>query len=156
MGLALALVALLFALPVSPAAAELRIAPGGFSVQMLDPEGKPEVRAGSHPDRVKIDFKFEEDGTSPGDVQLEMPPGLGGDPNAVPACPRQAHEEGEECPPESQIGFVGFGSGTLPVYLLEPAPGQLAAFTSKTGLPIPFQLKLRPEDFGVTFAAEGL
>jgi len=157
-GLSLAFVALLLSLPVSPAAAELRVGPEGFSVQILDAEGNPEVRAGSHPDRVKIDFKFEDDGsgTSPGDVELEMPPGLGGDPNAVPACPRQAHEEGEECPPESQIGFVGFGLGTLPVYLLEPASGQLAAFTSKAGLPIPFQLKLRTDDFGITFAAEGL
>jgi hypothetical protein len=141
-------------------AAEFGIVPGSFTVRMLDPEGNPENRSGSHPDRLQIDFALETEGTgtSAGDLAIEMPPGFGGDPAAVPVCPRQAHEEGEECPPDTQVGLVSFGSsGTpLPIFLLEPEPGQVAAFTSKTGLPIPFQLQLRPDDFGITFAAEDL
>ncbi len=159
-GLWLALVGLLLAVPISPAAAAFEIAPDGLAVRLLDAEGNPEARAGSHPDRLQIDFKLETEGsgTSVRDIAVEMPPGLGGNPAAVPACPRQPHEEGEECPPDSQVGVVSFGSsGTLlPIFLLEPEPGQVAAFTSKTGLPIPFEMRLRPDDFGVTFAAEDL
>lgn len=125
---------------------------------MLDALGMPESRAGSHPDRLQIDFALEAEGTSVKDLEVGMPPGFGGDPSAVPACSRQAHEEGEECPPESQVGFVSFGASgeQLPIFLLEPEPGQVAAFTSKTGLPIPFELKLRPDDYGITFVAEDL
>jgi hypothetical protein len=147
--------------PISAAsAAEFGIAPGGFAVRMLDASGNPENRSGAHPDRLQIDFKLETEdtGTSARDLAVEMPPGFGGDPAAVPACPRQAHEEGEECPSDSQVGVVSFGSAgpPLPIFLLEPEPGQVASFTSSTGLPIPFQLQLRPDDFGITFAAEEL
>lgn len=147
--------------PISAAsAAEFGIAPGGFSVRMLDAEGNPENRSGSHPDRLQIDFALETEGTgtSAKDLAIEMPPGFGGDPSAVPACPRQAHEEGEECPSDSQVGIVSFGSSgpSVPIFVLEPEPGQVASFTSKVGLPIPFQLQLRPNDFGITFAAEDL
>jgi hypothetical protein len=147
--------------PISAAcAAEFGIAPGGFSVRMLDAEGNPENRSGSHPDRLQIDFALETEGTgtSAKDLAVEMPPGFGGDPSAVPTCPRQAHEEGEECPSDSQVGVVSFGSSgpSAPIYLLEPGPGQIASFTSKAGLPIPFQMQLRPSDFGITFAAEDL
>jgi hypothetical protein len=161
-GLALVIFGLLLAQgPISAAsAAEFGIAPGSFAVRMLDSAGNPENGSGSHPDRLQIDFKLETEGTgtSARDLAIDMPPGFGGDPDAVPACPRQAHEEGEECPSDSQVGTISFGGlGTpLPIFLLEPAAGQVASFTSKTGLPIPFQLKLRPDDFGITFAAEEL
>ncbi len=145
--------------PVSAAsAAEFGIA--NFSVRMLDSEGNAEDRAGAHPDRFQIDFALETEGsgTSARDIAIEMPPGFGGDPAAVPACPRQAHEEGEECPSESQVGIISFGSSgeSLPIFLLESEPGQVASFTSRAGLPIPFRLTLRPDDFGVTFEANDL
>jgi hypothetical protein len=150
--------------PVAGAsAAEFGIAPGSFKVKLLDAEGGPENRAGAHPDRLQIDFALETagTGTSARDIAVDMPPGFGGDPTAVPACSRQAHEEGIECPPDTQVGLVSFGSsggpGTaLPIFRLEPAPGQLAAFTSKAGVDIPFELKLRPDDFGISFEANEL
>lgn len=141
-------------------AAEFGIVPGGFTVQMLNAEGEPEHRAGAHPDRVLIDFALEteETGTSVRDLGIDLPAGFLGDSNALTACPRQAHEEGEECPPESQEGVVSFGSsGELqPLYVLEAEPGKPAGFTSKSGLAIPFELELRPDDFGATLIAEGL
>jgi hypothetical protein len=141
-------------------AAEFGIAPGGFSVHMLDAEGNPENRSGSRPDRLQIDFSLETEGTgtSARDIAVEMPPGFSGDSAAVPACPRRAHEEGEECSSESQVGVVRFGSSaeSLPIFLLEPEGDQLTAFTSKVGFPVPFQMKLRPDDFGITFEAEDL
>ncbi len=144
-------------IPVA-SAADFGIPPGGFAARMLNSSGEPETRAGAHPDRLQIDFALETGSTSIRDLSIEMPPGFGGNPAAIPACPRKAHDEGQECPSESQVGVVSFGSsGTpLPIYLLEPEAGQIAAFTSKVGLPIPFLMKLRPDDFGVTFAAEGL
>lgn len=151
---------LLFAGPIAAAsAAEFGIVPGSFSVRALDAAGNPDDRAGGHPDRLQIDFALatEGTGTSVRDLAIEMPPGLGGDPAAVPACPRQAHEEGEECPTDSQVGLVSFeGGAPLPIFRLEPEPGQVAAFTSSSGLPIPFGLKLRSADFGITFAAEDI
>jgi len=142
-----------------PAASAAEFGIGDFSVRMLDAEGNPENRAGAHPDRLQIDFAFETEGsgTSVKDLAIDMPPGFVGDTSAVPACPRQAHEEGEECLSESQVGIVRFGSsGELPIFLLEPEPGQVAAFTSKVGFSLPFQLKLRPEDFGTTIEADDL
>ncbi len=141
-------------------AAEFGIAPGGFTVQMLNAEGEPEHRAGSHPDRVLINFALEteETGTSVRDLAIDLPAGFLGDSNALTACPRQAHEEGQECPPESQEGVVSFGSsGELqPLYVLEAEPGKPAGFTSVSGLAIPFELELRPDDFGATLIAEEL
>lgn len=159
LGLSLAFLILCFAgFAAVASAAGFGVAPDGFSVRMLDSAGMPEVRAGSHPDRLQIDFAIETGDTSTRDLAIEMPPGFAGDPGAVPTCPRQAHEEGAECPSASQVGLVTFGSpGTpLPIYVLEPEADQVAAFTSKVGLPIPFQMELRPSDFGVTFSAEDL
>jgi hypothetical protein len=143
-----------------PAASAAEFGIRDFSVRTLDAEGNPENRAGARPDRLQVDFALETEGsgTSVKDLAIEMPPGFTGDPSAVPPCPRQAHEEGEECSSESQVGNVRLGSSgkPLPIFLLEPEAGQLAAFTSKVGLQIPFQMKLRPEDFGITIEAEEL
>ena len=91
-----------------PAASAAEFGIGDFSVRMLNAEGNPENRAGARPDRLQLDFALETEGsgTSLEDLAIEMPPGFVGDPSAVPACPRQAHEEGEECPSESQVGTL--------------------------------------------------
>ncbi|HWA54918.1 MAG TPA: hypothetical protein VG816_12165 [Solirubrobacterales bacterium] len=141
-------------------AAEFGIAPGGFTVQMLNAEGEAEHRAGSHPDRVLIDFALEAEGTGTSlrDLAIDLPAGFLGDTSAVTPCPRQAHEEGEECPPESQVGIMSFGSGgeSQPLYVLEAEPGELPGFTSKSGLEVPFELEQRSDDFGVTLIATDL
>jgi len=160
----LLLVSLGFLLVAGPtaaaSAAEFGIAPGGFTVQMFNAEGEPEHRAGAHPDRVLIDFALEteETGTSVKDLAIDLPAGFLSDSKALTPCPRQAHEEGEECPVESQEGVVSFGSSgeSQPLYVLEAEPGEPAGFTSKTGLAIPFELELRPDDYGVTLIAENL
>lgn len=145
----------------SAGAAEFGIAPGGFTVRMLDAEGNPENRAGSHPDRLQIDFALETEGTgtSAKDLIIEMPAGFGGDPSAVAECSRQAYEEGIECPPETQVGVIKFGSSggsDLPIFQLQPTPGQVASFASKSDLKIPLTMELRPSDFGISFKADDL
>ena len=162
LGLLLALTGLLaFAAPTTSAiGAEFGIVPGGFAVRMLDAEGNLEHRAGSHPDRLQVDFALEvaETGTTPRDFVFDLPPGFGGSPDAVLDCPRLTYEKGEECPPESQVGLVRFGTTggqklELPVYKLEPEPGQLVAIGAKSSFGVPFTMELSPADFAVTFAA---
>lgn len=145
---------------VSSARAEgFGIAPGSFAVRTLSAEGDPESRAGSHPD-LQIDFGLQGE-SSPQEMQLEMPPGLGGDPNAVPACSGQTRAAGEECPADTQVGVFKLGplSGAgleLPIYHLEPGPGQAAAFGSMPGIEFESTMQLRPADFGITFTIANL
>ncbi len=150
--------------PVATASgAEFGIAPEGFKVAMLDAEGNPENLAGAHPDRLAIEFALEVEGTgtTARDLIIEMPAGLTGDPSAVPKCPRASYESEEGCPPESQVGVIGFGSQgsketTFPVFELEPEPGEVLAFGSKSSIQLPFVAELRPDDFGLTFRASDL
>jgi len=149
---------LLAGAPARAVAAEFEIVPGSFMARMLDAEGHPENRAGSHPDRLQVDFALNVVGTAVRDFVFEMPPGFGGNPDAVPLCSRTKFEEGEECPPESQVGVfqLGFSNGgeaELPVFQLEPAPGRLFAFASKPGFDFPFTMGVRPGDFGITLEA---
>ncbi len=150
--------------PVSTArSAEFGIVPGSFAVRMLDAEGNPESRAGSHPDRLQVDFALEVEGTgtTARDLVFELPPGLGGSPGAVPECPRALFETSEGCAPESQVGFFklvfeGGQEAEAPVFQLEPAPGEALAFGSKSGFEVPFATELRPSDFGITLKISDL
>jgi len=151
---------LTLAAPASNALAEYGIAPGGFTVETLDTEGNPQNIAGSHPDRLRINFALDLDGTTARDLEFELPPGLGGNPAAVPQCPRSVYESEEECPPESQVGVFEVRSGDvtaeLPMFQLEPLPGQLIAFGSKPSLDLPLDTELRAGDFGLTLKANDL
>jgi hypothetical protein len=162
---AVALFAFLILAIAAPSAsgAEFGIVPGSFKARLLDAEGQQETRAGSHPDRLQIDFALnvEGTGTSPRDFAFELPPGFGGRPGAVPECPRETFEKKEECPAESQVGKLTFKTSggaelTLPVFDLEPAPGQIIAFTSLPAVDVPMTMELRPDDFGTTFKASDL
>lgn len=150
-----------FALTAAPAGAtEFGI--GAFTARALDAEGNPESRAGSHPDRLQIDFALNAEGTSVKDLAFEMPPGLGGAAGAVPECSRELFEKGEEeCPAESQVGTIavklsGGGETTLPIFELEPAQGEIIAFGSTSGFAASLSMELRPDDLGITFKASDL
>jgi hypothetical protein len=156
----LAFLTLALAVP-SASGAEFEIVPGSFAVHVLDAEGNPESRAGSHPDLLRVDFALHAEGTSPRDLEFEMPPGLGGFPGAVPECPRELFDADEECPAESQVGtFVfglsGGGQTTLPIFQLEPAPGEIIAFGTSPGFDAALAMRLRPDDFGITFEVHDL
>lgn len=146
--------------PAAPRAhAEFEI--GSFTASMLDAEGHPENRAGSHPDRVEIGFTLNLDGTTPRDLVFELPAGFASNPDAVQECSRAGYEAGEECPPESQTGTIRFvvaggAKADLPVYELEPGPGEFLSFASKTALEAPLTTELRPSDFGITLGAHDL
>ncbi len=148
---------------VSASGAEFGIVPGSFKARMLDAEGNPEDRAGSHPDRLQIDFGLavEGTGTTPRDLIFELPPGFGGNPGAVPECQRARFEAGEECPPQSQVGLLRFVlSGgqelKLPIFELEPGPDEFLAFASIPSVEVPLSTELRPGDFGITLKASDI
>lgn len=147
----------------SASGAEFGIVPDSFAARLLNAEGQPETRAGSHPDRLQIDFALtvEDTGTTPRDFVFDLPAGLGGAAGAVPECPRAMFDAGEECPPESQVGALAlkFSEGsesTLPLFELEPEPDQIIAFGSVPTFKIPMTMELRPDDFGATFKASDL
>ncbi len=151
------LVALLCATPFARAS-KFGIAPGGFAVRMLDSQGDAEGRAGSHPDLLEIAFSLDLEGTAPRDLVFDMPPGFSGNPKAVPECPRETYDAGEECPPETLVGsskfrLAGGQEVELPIFLLEPEPGQVIAFGSKPGFGLPLTFEFRPGDFGATLSA---
>ena len=148
--------------PAVSQAAEFEIVPGSFTARMLDAEGHPENRAGSHPDRLQVDFALHSEGTSARDFVFELPAGFSGNPDAVEECPRELFEAGkEDCPPQSQVGtfrftFADGGEVELPAFQLEPAPGEFLAFGSKAVLQTPLKTELRPSDFGITMRANDL
>jgi hypothetical protein len=127
-----------------------------FGFQALDgwasnANGTTDSQAGSHPYKVTFSLKLNtvrnrgERGLSipaggePETIAAYLPPGLVGNPTAVPRCGRQQFDE-QECPASTQVGvdwaaLVSFGSATtvgeglpLPVYNLVPPPGIPAQF----------------------------
>jgi hypothetical protein len=129
---------------------------------MLNAEGQAESRAGSHPDRLNIDFALHAEGTTARDLVFELPPGFGGNPGAAQECSRELFEAGdEECPPESQVGALRFalsegGEVELPIFQLEPGPDEFLSFASTADLDAPMKTELRPDDFGITMKVEDL
>ncbi len=115
-------------------------------------DGTTDDQAGSHPYGFTVAFSVN--GVVHGgeespvgevrDLEIKLPPGLVGNPNAVPQCPRAEFDEGElgeganpvgkACPPSSRIGFdyslLGGDTGLLrfPVYNLVPPAGMAAQF----------------------------
>ncbi|MGV1050349.1 MAG: hypothetical protein ACOYD4_17700, partial [Solirubrobacterales bacterium] len=128
------------ALPAS-AEAGFGIEPGSLSFGFEDSEGRAVTQAGSHPFAFKLHFKLntEAGGTTEGGelrtTRTDLPPGLFGNPQAVPSCPRQSFEGAlPSCASGTQVGVLrailpgikneAFG----PVYNLTPPPGVAAQF----------------------------
>jgi hypothetical protein len=120
----------------------------GFDMWASSPDGGVATQAGSHPFQVTLAFStntvLNEAGEEvvtgqPRDLDFKLPPGLVGNPNAVPQCPRADFDEGEKgeqagkgCPASTRIGFEDIefekGSGVLAVYNIVPPPGVAAQF----------------------------
>lgn len=156
-GASLLAVALLAAGPAR--AAELEVVPGSLSIRALDAAGEPERRAGAHPDRLRIEFAVnsEESGTALKDLAIELPPGLGGDPDAVAQCSRKVYDDPAvafECPAASKIGearveLTDSLTFTPAIFNVEPAPGELATFGFRLIPKFPFGMSIRRTDYGL-------
>jgi hypothetical protein len=126
---ALCIVALALIAPTA-AQASFGLRPGkeGFDVSFLRTAGKeeqPETLSGAHPFEVRAHFAFNsQGGKSEGDLrgmQVDLPPGLIGNPLGLGRCsekeletprvsPFESSNSGESCPGISQVGVVTFVS----------------------------------------------
>ena len=153
-------VVLLVALALPAAAqAELTFLPGATSVTARNADGTIDTSASSHPDSLEVSLGFQTDSngyTTGGDVRdivVELPPGLIGNPRAIPTCSR-AQFEGPtpSCPGSTQVGILRvlapvFGETFVPVYNLTPPPGVATQFAAAVFNFVPFQYSsVLPDD----------
>jgi hypothetical protein len=114
----------------------------------LESLGRPAVGAGSHPWSIVTNLAFNTTTNSvgevipdesPKDVEVTLPPGLVGNPAAVPRCSVRlfttlSEHKTSSCPQSSQVGVVyiqtvtGGGTGHVGLYDLVPPPGVPAEF----------------------------
>jgi hypothetical protein len=160
--------------------------PATFGFQGLDgwagnPDGTTDLQAGSHP--YDLSFSFDLNtvhergergpllpaGGEPRNIVVNLPPGLVGNPTAVPECTRLQFDE-EECPAPTQVGvdtadLFAQGQDTLlpphepiPVYNLVPPPGMPAQFAfNLVGVQTFIDASVRSGgDYGLTANARGL
>ncbi|HKT82436.1 MAG TPA: hypothetical protein VJQ84_01225, partial [Solirubrobacterales bacterium] len=135
-------------------------------------------RAGGHPDFTTVlTLKREPNNELPSttrDVTFELPPGMAGNPTAVPTCSLARFVSTDVndntnvtgCPQAAQIGITEvelFNNGgtqrlSEPVYNLEPGAGEPARLGFFGGsFPVVLDARLRAEsDYGVTVAAKGI
>ena len=136
--------ALFAAVGAAPAMANVGIST--FSNAVLNQDGTTAAtQAGSHPYEMVTNVGFATDASGAPtdnikDVKVGLPPGLIGNPTAVPRCPiAQLNVSGgfgggsNGCPGDSQVGQLGItiqGGGALsvPLYNLVPPAGQPAQF----------------------------
>ncbi len=101
--------------------------------------GPPDFQAGSHPYQLTTNFTFNTTSEehlegSVKDLRIELPPGLVGNPSAVPRCPMAVFAGSQEliggnCPADTQIGtFSIVGVLPIPIYNLVPPPGVASRF----------------------------
>ncbi|HEY5194269.1 MAG TPA: hypothetical protein VIJ39_10415 [Solirubrobacteraceae bacterium] len=119
----------------------------------------PFTQAGGHPNALTATIEFaseerEEFGSDhqtlidptrdPKDVIVDLPPGLLGDPVAVPRCPLAVAVSGsEKCPPSTQLGFyrlkwLGGHEALGPIVNVVPEAGQTAEFVLETAANVSF------------------
>src|SRR4029077_20532315 len=110
------------------------IVPGSVTTVALNRDGSIDTQAGSHPYEYTVSFQFEHDAEGapegdPRDIEVDLPPGLVGDPLATPRCAHQ-NFEGQQalCPGNTQVGVLhaevkGLGTINNPVFNLVPPPG---------------------------------
>jgi len=140
-----------------------------------DAAGAPAVQAGSHPYAVTTSFKFRTRAQATGelipdegvkDIEVELPAGLVGNPNATPKCTFEQFNtphglSGATCPDDSQIGVAELELGTagsklvLGIYNLVTPPGAPGEFgVNAFSVPIVLIPKVRTGgDYGVTVAS---
>lgn len=102
---------------------------------VVDPSS---LAAGTHPD-VRIAATFGRyPNPPPRDLLIHLPPGLVGNPQATPRCPRAMFAAGA-CPPETQIGTSNTTATALvtvlglPVEVAVGAPGEVYNLTPEDG-----------------------
>lgn len=133
-----------FALTFSSEPAGLGIE--AFQMAATDVNGLPDQRAGSHPYQLQTRFAMNSTvppNSSPGigpkpaggqerNIDVNLPPGIIGNPLAVPQCTREEFNL-EVCPVSTQVGVDQFSLQNIfrwaaPIFNLVPPPGMPAEF----------------------------
>jgi hypothetical protein len=150
--------------PVVFAAGESGLGFANADAWITNANGTPDTQAGSHPYELTVVFAlntYDEaeyklpTGGEPHALDVSMPPGVVGEPGAVPQCSRELFDA-EECPPDSKIGqdipLVPGAIAHLPVYNLVPPAGVAAEFGFIVGGTSTFlDAKVRSGgDYGIT------
>jgi hypothetical protein len=168
-GIVLATVAAIAILVMSTSAALAEVELTELGASTNDLAGNPERQAGSHPDlRVRftiptIDPSDPLSGVreQPHQLVTDLPPGLVGNPEAMPKCPESAlkaaaNGNGAICPISSQIGVASVLSSTgVPdtraVFNIVPPDGMPALFAfNYLGVVVRIVPSVRPGDYGIT------
>jgi hypothetical protein len=145
----IALIAMLGAL-AAPATAQagFGFVPGSGSFTALNKDGTIASQASSHPYAIvahvdlNADAKGHPEGGDMRSARALLPPGFYGNPEAIPACPRQEFEGGiPNCSDNTQIGVLrsivaGLGEVIGPLYNVAPPHGIAVeiGFSSPAGL----------------------
>ena len=142
-------------------------------------DGDAETQAGSHPYELTVSLAYNVSAregppseeplasAAPKDLEVKFPPGLIGNPNAVPQCSQQAFLELEvlNCPLDSEVGTVkpffygSFHSAVYPVYDIVPPAGEPAELGFSVAgighIPMFFHLRGNGE-YGLTASLNGI
>jgi uncharacterized repeat protein (TIGR01451 family) len=141
---------------------------GSFEQLLLNRDGTPDTKAGSHPYESIANFIVNSLGQvgeprfpskEIKDLEISLPPGFVGNPDATPRCSRVLFDRGREegtyepaCPADTRVGteFLIFGAGgvanfpsIMAVYNVEPPSDVAAQFG------FAFQNRVGFIDFGV-------
>lgn len=147
-----------------------------FGVSVSNADGSTDTQAGSHPYAITTSFALSSElgpvqsegqrnpipNGNVRDINVELPPGLIGNPLATPRCTNAELNEGGECPASTQVGTIllvfgeqGFldTNGPVQVYNMVPPPGVPAEFEFKAEFTTPVYLDASVRsgsDYGIT------
>jgi uncharacterized repeat protein (TIGR01451 family) len=149
-----------------------------FELDVAEANGEAATEAGSHPYELTASLAFNVSSrevplsqnaevespladAAPKDVEVLLPSGLVGNPNAGPKCSQQAFLEREalNCPLDTQVGTIrpsfygAFAPAAYPVYDVVPPPGQPAelGFSVANVGHVPVFFHVRSDgDYGLT------
>ena len=131
-------------------------------------DGTIDTQAGSHPYAITVAFATNSVGVGSGQehpsggeprfMNVSLPPGIVGEPGAVPKCTRVELENEGFCRPDSQVGediasITGAGLFGWPVFNMVPPPGIAAefAFTFDGNINVFIDARVRSGgDYGIT------
>jgi hypothetical protein len=158
----IASIAVLSALFCGSVSAQASFGVKSLTVTPTNKDGSVDLQAGSHPYEYTLDLTMNQDaeGRPEGtlrDLVVDLPPGLVGNPQAVPRC-KGADFEGQtpSCPANTQIGIAivearGIGLARVRVYNLTPPRGVPASIGfSIVGYNSFQEASLRSDDYGVS------
>lgn len=186
-GLAAVVIVAALTFPVAIAHAALGFESTEFSIYSAPPpEAEPgavgplQLQAGSHPYDARFSFSFNQTTDSEGkpipdetvkDLEVDLPPGLIGNPRFVPQCPQEEFESGslfseKGCPAGTQVGTLRLDTAltnvtlpnvTVPVFNLEPPPDKMAQFGVFLLTPIVMNTSVRNDgDYGLRMTLHNL